>query len=412
MRNRTQGISEHGGQAYNTEAFVGLGTLLSIDFTLARESLALHVLRLDKLYEYYALFRLLEALRQYGYDVDASSDKPIKRATYELTALLYENEQTVNTLYQLANGNTQLRLYYQPVIYGSEKEEHGITFHRKSPRSEFNPMVEDSYYTPDYMIMLNGDDPERTFMLDAKYSEIDTLTKTDRRHPTSRFDEVHRKYVHDIASVSRNSPDAMWLLAGKESDPSIRPSHASSWLSSQEGFIESGIAPLSPTADGLGELFLLLGVVDSGQSLAMTDYYGDSQPDEPSGSYETMLQPDPDEPFPVETPMEGEESATSKESTSQKVMELDPLSLVIRLTELNVNTEELYGQSWASKKLGQNHPVLRRTVPRGKRERRLYEMHELSIGTVFLLKHWRENQLVKLRKLVIRYEEEAGTNRG
>ena len=105
------------------------------EFDLARENLALHALKLDKLYEYYVLLKLLSWFQENDFVPDNSLNQPIISAEYSLKDRFFKNEKRVATIYHLKNKDTRVCLYYQPVIYGSTKEEYGIKLHRLSPRN-------------------------------------------------------------------------------------------------------------------------------------------------------------------------------------------------------------------------------------------------------------------------------------
>lgn len=394
------------------------------DFSLARESLALHAMRLDKLYEYYALFRLLEALHQNGYSADISQPAPIERAQYTLVDQYYEPEETVNTLYHLVCKNRHLRLYYQPVIYGDDREENGITLHRKSSRSAFDPDHVDSYWTPDYLLVLQRDKGIDFFILDAKYNDVESLKRAGRGEDRfGRFNQVQYKYETDVIDTHLRPPTAVWLLAGREENLGIKPYHSGSWASRYIQ-IPPGIAPLSPTADSLDELFALFGIIDK-ESLELTEdeqidsvvqeYDGAGTEATPSvqATLSTVVAASSTDVDYLDKPVRVEQSSPGDMIGADKLRlrNLDGATtdLVVRFINGHERLEDLYKQPWSSKHLKVNHPVLRKSLPRGGRERQLYERCTLSFGEAYLYIGWRPNQL-ELLKRIVAHRERSGSD--
>ena len=63
-----------------------------------------------------------------GFSPNSSLDaSPIEQAHYSLDSRYFQNETQVATVFRLVRGDERITLYYQPVIYGDEREEHGIS---------------------------------------------------------------------------------------------------------------------------------------------------------------------------------------------------------------------------------------------------------------------------------------------
>lgn len=123
------------------------------DFEMLRDGLLLSTYRMDKLYEYYALYKILDALSQVGFSLDEHEDYPIELVSYTLASPYYSCDRRVANLYHLRNGAAAVDFYYQPIIYGDVREEGGIRLHRTTPAKEFSRMPFDSYWTPDYLLV-------------------------------------------------------------------------------------------------------------------------------------------------------------------------------------------------------------------------------------------------------------------
>ncbi len=386
------------------------------EFSLARESLALHTLKLDKLYEYYALYLLLKAFQRNGYVLDDAYIKPYQRVLYSLDAPKFTNERMVNNLYRLKANGTHVALYYQPVIYCDAREEHGITFHKKSPRRAFAPNALDSYYLPDYVLFFEKDGVTKTFALDAKYSTVGSLVYM--RNDWNKFNEAYFKYVADTINDSMKSIDALWLLAGKEDIPGAKIYETASWIRSVDGYTPSGIVPASPTVDNLDELFGILGLIDGGQGAASGDdddgekrIQGELDGPEESSIAIAASEDKPD----VLSETELDESQTHKmvalvhteEETGLSAAKTDIVNQVEKLLIIHLNHKDLQRQGWCVSKFGVNSPVIRDRKPRNRKEARKYSLQTLSIGEAYVLVAWRPNQLNMLRRFLAQHEQKT-----
>ena len=142
-------------------------------FQMQRDGMVLHTWKMDKLYEYYVLYELLSALHGRGFSPNSSLDaSPIEQAHYSLDSRYFQNETQVATVFRLVRGDERITLYYQPVIYGDEREEHGISLHRTTLTSAGF----DSYWTPDYLIVHESCEGTRTLVLDAKFRKVSALS--------------------------------------------------------------------------------------------------------------------------------------------------------------------------------------------------------------------------------------------
>ena len=258
------------------------------DCTLEREGLVLRTPRLDRIYEYYALNRLLDALMRAGFGPDGRYGNPSENFVYSLKDRYYRNETRVANTYHLARGETSVDLYYQPVLYGDGREENGISLHRTTGAFPFGAVREGdrtSYWTPDYLLVVHGKQgATRAVILDAKYSRVWSVID---RHPgepysgetlqRSRFGTCLRKYLLETASSRPgDARPSLWLLCGREDEALFMPYEAGWGLHMVDGegpdgsdstpsmqgtgYVPSGVLSLGPNANGFDRLLSLLGL--------------------------------------------------------------------------------------------------------------------------------------------------------
>lgn len=155
------------------------------DFGYKREKRELHAMKPDRLYGYYCLYRLLDALYSLEFTERRDIEQPIRYFFYSIedTYRDYENEDRCANTYQLAkrlpDGRCeQIDLYYVPVIYADRREENGISLHKlaEDGRSYIPYEERNSVWTPDYVMAIRGTGkPARTIMLDAKHISLEQI---------------------------------------------------------------------------------------------------------------------------------------------------------------------------------------------------------------------------------------------
>lgn len=215
------------------------------EFSFERENLIIHIRKIDKLYEYYCLYRLLNMMKAKGFQ--AVSKDGITSYAYTLPPFsLYRNEIMVANTYQLTNGNDILTLFYTPVIH-SHKTENSINLYRTT-----RELTANSYYAPDFLIRIESSyQKEKYVVLDAKYSK----NRSIRDHYLN--DEI-MKYVNQIAHIDNSylSIVMMWLLQGRIDTWKTGDFYHSSIMAKKYKPLPSiGILPLNATTPDLSELW-------------------------------------------------------------------------------------------------------------------------------------------------------------
>lgn len=217
---------------------------------MQRDGMVLHTWKMDKLYEYYVLYELLSALHGRGFSPNGSLDaNPIEQAHYSLDSRYFQNETQVATVFRLVRGDERITLYYQPVIYGDEREEHGISLHRTTLTSAGF----DSYWTPDYLMVHESREGTRTLVLDAKFRKVSAVKFDGSENDAkSCMLECLRKYKLETCGSKGTLVDALWLLCGRTQSYYLESLQQSSWALKQR-FTPDGIAAVAPGANALSE---------------------------------------------------------------------------------------------------------------------------------------------------------------
>ncbi len=228
------------------------------EFDMARDALLLGTYRMDRLYEYYVLFRLLDELRLAGFS-PADGTTCADTVPYTLASWYYQPETQVANRYRLVRGSTSVTLYYQPVIYGDAREEGGIRLHRTTPAAAFLAHSRDSYWTPDYLLVVSDGTRARHFVLDAKFSR--PVDVAEAKDGASTFEKCLLKYRIQTRLADGSGVDGMWLLCGRTASAELLPYHTSSWGLATATGPDDGIAGIAPGASAAHELLGRLGLV-------------------------------------------------------------------------------------------------------------------------------------------------------
>jgi len=186
------------------------------DFDMQKNRVIFNLRTLDKLFEYYSLYRLLKMLSDAGFET--VQDKPaIISYQYHVLDSWYANETDVANTYHLEKDHYQLTLYYQPVVH-SDRFENDLTIFRTTiPRRAQTSC----YYTPDFLLKISrGGKAPVYVVLDSKYSNrLSILRRHEDNSQTNYLDKIVLKYSSQFASKeTRESPKMIWILQGRIGD--------------------------------------------------------------------------------------------------------------------------------------------------------------------------------------------------
>lgn len=131
----------------------------------------------SKIYELFALYKIIDALHKDGWDVTSSVEHSLFK-NFIPSQVGFKKE-----------GST-LSVFYEKKINGfSAETKHNdlVALNKNNPRSQYN------YYNPDFIIVKNQHNTASYFVLDAKYSSSYTLEK----HGV--LDSLYDKYFSNLA---------------------------------------------------------------------------------------------------------------------------------------------------------------------------------------------------------------------
>jgi len=141
-------------------------SIVEVDDVTTRDAF-LYSLRASRVFEYYALHRMLSWLHAHGSRENLGFARPIDWFVYSAHDLVsdYAVEDRCANTYHLARGKDgateEIDLYFTPAFYEDDREENGIPIHRLTPGG--------NVWTPDFLIVVYEGDRERRFVVDAKY---------------------------------------------------------------------------------------------------------------------------------------------------------------------------------------------------------------------------------------------------
>ena len=139
------------------------------EFSLKRYNAMLKIKTIDKLYEYYCLYKLFEMFRNQGWR-PRSEEKFAQFINY----VNGEHDKEVCNTYCFIKNKKELTFYYEPSYSDwehSKNGNNGINLFRlfRTNNSTKN------YWTPDFVIKVQEDGYERYAVLDAKYSDKNSI---------------------------------------------------------------------------------------------------------------------------------------------------------------------------------------------------------------------------------------------
>ena len=179
----------------------------------------------SSLYEYFVLFRLIDALKANGFEAVGSN-----RFEWTLRSSYYTQTAGENTFTFRRNATT-VTLYAQPVIYGSDKAgENGLGLKRRSSWSMQEGGLEtgvtmqqtlNPFYTPDYVIKVEEEGR------DTRYALLDAKLSSPWSVMTNQVPYLAYRYLTSVRTLKRGDRHlGLWLLCGHKNDKDVRvPAH-------------------------------------------------------------------------------------------------------------------------------------------------------------------------------------------
>ena len=223
------------------------------EYDFAREGLILSMHRVSRLYELYSLASLLRWFDCQGYTPDSSYAAPFERVERAQEYGLLDNEREVANVYRLQRGSERVTLWYQPVLYGNDREFAGLGAHRLLANDLFDQQPSDSYWTPDFALSFKDDDRDSLFLLDSKFTFIENAKE-------QRFNPCLNKYRFQTIRSNGMPIDSVWLLCGQAPEATCVPTGAMSWARQQGIPPIGGLAALSPFGNSIDQMMQCLGI--------------------------------------------------------------------------------------------------------------------------------------------------------
>lgn len=223
------------------------------EFDFAREGLILSMHRVSRLYELYSLATLLQWFNEQGYTPDTSHEPAFERVEYSREYGLPQNEREVANVYRLRREGERVTIWYQPVLYGSDREFAGLAAHRLLANNLFAQQPIDSYWTPDFALSHKDANRDSLFLLDSKFTSVENAKE-------QRFDRCLNKYRFQTIRSSGMSIDSVWLLCGQAPEPTCISTGAMSWARQQGIPPIGGLAALSPFGNSIDQMMQCLGI--------------------------------------------------------------------------------------------------------------------------------------------------------
>ncbi|WP_294185227.1 hypothetical protein [uncultured Clostridium sp.] len=175
------------------------------NYNLQSERMILTLSEVNKIYEYYILFKINNYILENGFYLIHCN-----KFSYRLNInQKYKNTKYENT-FLFVREDYSVVVYYQPVIYLERVSyDNKIGLFRNNNIS-FGTGKSD-YYTPDYVIKISKNNFSKFIILDAKWSDIKSVINYS-------FKDIIYKYVFSISPINENNEIIkVWAINGKQS---------------------------------------------------------------------------------------------------------------------------------------------------------------------------------------------------
>ncbi len=139
-------------------------------YDFEKEKFILSFIRVASLYECYTLAHMIEYLHDQGYNFYRSE----KWVYPKLDRWRYVNTRCNNTFY-FSKEDTEIVVYYQPIIYSDDRCINGISLYRNTSLSISSEGYTGSYYCPDYLVKYVRKSEEFYIIIDAKFSTLSNV---------------------------------------------------------------------------------------------------------------------------------------------------------------------------------------------------------------------------------------------
>ena len=182
------------------------------EYSTVKEDLVLRIKTVDKLFEYYCLFKILDLLCSKGFTISNVKDS-VSSFHYHTCDDYYENETDVNNTYVLEKERVKAVVYYQAVVHSQSAPENNLGLYRTTRGTRRT-----DYYTPDFIIkFINNESGQEEYVIfDSKFSSRRIIHDTRKESLDAPLNKIIKKYSTEIASEKDGtSPRMVWALQGR-----------------------------------------------------------------------------------------------------------------------------------------------------------------------------------------------------
>ena len=142
-------------------------------YELENEKTLLNIQSASVIYELYVLVRIIRFLISKGFSLTESTN-----VRYPVTSMWGGVNKEYNNTFLFQRENTNITLFYEPVIYDMPKSINKIHLYRNNTVSISEETDEERvghYYTPDYLIKVEREGITRYYICDAKFSKLENV---------------------------------------------------------------------------------------------------------------------------------------------------------------------------------------------------------------------------------------------
>lgn len=213
-------------------------------YDFGKENFMLSFIKISSLYESYLLTKMVAYFVDRGYILQDA-----KCCVYPVAPnWKYKNTRCTNT-FHFINENTELTLYYQPVIFDTNRKYvNGVGLYRNNSIPVNTGDEDDSrrgghYYVPDYLIKVDSGGNSKYLIVDAKFSDANSVR-------TYYVKDLAFKYLFSISPIEdTDCLIGMCIIYGKCAETEQSQNAYDNQLSDS---IITPIAEIIPLIEGVG----------------------------------------------------------------------------------------------------------------------------------------------------------------